>query len=75
MGPFDWHQGSEQAPQPSSGPGSSQVENEDQHEIRDIYKFKDKSVYEGEWDKINNVIDGRGIKIWVDGTRYDGCWF
>ena len=45
------------------------------HEIREMVTLEDKSIYEGEWDKDRNTIDGRGVKIWPDGTRYDGTWF
>ena len=44
------------------------------HEIRGMITLEDKSIYEGEWHRVNNQIDGRGIKIWPDGTRYDGTW-
>jgi hypothetical protein len=31
-------------------------------------------VYEGEWNRELNVIDGRGVKVWSDGSRYEGFW-
>jgi len=40
--------------------------------MRAIVKLSDGAIYEGEWDKERNVVDGRGVKIWTDGTRYDG---
>jgi hypothetical protein len=31
--------------------------------------------YEGEWLKDQEgVRDGRGIQIWLDGSRYEGFW-
>ena len=30
--------------------------------------------YEGEWNTITNVKEGRGVQIWQDGSRYDGYW-
>ena len=35
---------------------------------------EDSSKYEGEWNIRTGMIDGRGVKIWSDGTRYDGMW-
>ena len=34
--------------------------------------LEDGSMYEGEWDKKKNQIDGKGVKIFKDGSRYDG---
>jgi len=72
MPPYDWSQaGVDQSGLPDSmdGPNADKI-----HEVRDLVTLEDKSLYEGEWDRVNNVIDGRGIKIWPDGTRYDGTW-
>jgi hypothetical protein len=30
--------------------------------------------YEGEWIKDTDIRDGRGIQIWLDGSRYEGYW-
>ena len=35
---------------------------------------ENESMYEGEWDRKRNIIDGRGVKIWKDGARYEGMW-
>jgi hypothetical protein len=29
--------------------------------------------YEGEW--VDDMMTGRGFKVWADGRRYDGEWF
>ena len=28
--------------------------------------------YEGEW--LNNLREGRGMQLWVDGSLYEGWW-
>ena len=30
--------------------------------------------YEGEWLKDTDIRDGRGVQIWLDGSRYEGYW-
>ena len=30
--------------------------------------------YEGEWDVVRNLRDGRGKQIWADGSLYEGYW-
>jgi hypothetical protein len=30
--------------------------------------------YEGEWDAVHNLRDGRGRQIWADGSLYEGYW-
>ena len=47
---------------------------DDVHEIRDLRIMENESKYEGEWDRKRNCIDGRGVQIWNDGTRYEGMW-
>ena len=34
----------------------------------------DGSIYQGEWDVVINMKDGKGVQIWPDGSRYDGQW-
>jgi hypothetical protein len=30
------------------------------------------AIFQGEWDTVSNLRDGRGIVIWKNGSRYDG---
>ena len=34
------------------------------------YKFKDGSIYKGEWHK--DLMHGKGVYIWPDESMYDG---
>ena len=51
---------------------------DDTHELRPVAVVEaddsGQAVYEGEWNKEENVIDGRGVKVWPDGSRYEGFW-
>ena len=73
---YDWNKGDDRMIVPESLSVSAGVRRSSDtiHEIRPITKFDDGSIYEGEWDKNSNAIDGRGIKILLNGTRYDGTW-
>lgn len=37
-----------------------------------MIKFSNGAVYDG-YIK-NNMREGKGVQIWVDGTKYDGEW-
>ena len=43
-------------------------------EVRSPALFKNKVIYFGEWDKLNNLRHGRGIQLWSDGAKFLGCW-
>ena len=43
-------------------------------EYRDAVKFSNGVIYQGEWNIANNTKDGRGIQIWPDYSKYEGCW-
>ena len=33
-----------------------------------VYKFSDKTIYEGDW--VMNKIEGKGVIIWPNGRKY-----
>ena len=37
-------------------------------------KYENKSEYWGETKKSTRIRHGRGIQIWIDGTKYIGYW-
>lgn len=41
---------------------------------RPIIMLENGAKYEGEWLKDTDVRDGRGVQIWLDGSRYEGYW-
>ena len=49
------------------------------HRIKPLVEMEDDGsgggscMYEGEWND-NGLPHGLGIKIWKDGTRYEGAW-
>ena len=34
--------------------------------------WPDKSMYEGQF--LNGKMEGKGVKIWPNGTRHEGIW-
>ena len=43
-------------------------------ELRQCVEYENGAVYYGEWEKAGNKRHGRGIQVWVDGSRYEGYW-
>lgn len=41
---------------------------------RPLLMLENGAKYEGEWIKDTDIRDGRGIQIWLDGSRYEGYW-
>ena len=37
-------------------------------------EYENKAIFYGEWSTINNLRYGRGIQIWLDGSKYEGYW-
>jgi hypothetical protein len=42
--------------------------------LRECVEYENKAIYYGEWSTESNQRHGRGIQIWVDGSRYEGYW-
>ena len=43
-------------------------------ELRQCVEYENKAVYYGEWSKNYNKRHGRGIQVWMDGSKYEGYW-
>ena len=43
-------------------------------EIHSSIKYENQSEYFGETKKSSKIKHGRGIQIWIDGTKYEGYW-
>jgi len=41
-------------------------------DVRGPITFGDQSIYTGEWN--TNLKEGKGIKIWKDGMKFEGYW-
>ena len=41
---------------------------------RQPVEFDNKAIYYGEWNVATNQRHGRGIQVWIDGSRYEGYW-
>ena len=42
--------------------------------VKPIILLENGAKYEGEWLNGTDTRDGRGIQIWLDGSRYEGYW-
>lgn len=42
--------------------------------LKQSVEYENKAVYYGEWSMDTNQRHGRGIQIWIDGSRYEGYW-
>ena len=42
--------------------------------LRSQVEYENKSVYYGEWNESTNQRHGRGIQVWLDGSKYEGYW-
>jgi hypothetical protein len=42
--------------------------------LRQSVEYENKAVYFGEWSEETNQRHGRGIQVWIDGSRYEGYW-
>ena len=49
------------------------LENENELEERDFVQLENNLFYKGQWNK-NNLKEGRGYQIWLDGSIYEGYW-
>lgn len=43
-------------------------------ELRQTVVYDNQAEYYGEWDIKSNKRHGRGIQIWLDGSKYEGYW-
>lgn len=43
-------------------------------EVRDTVLFRNGAKYDGEWNVETNLRDGKGVQLWVDGSKYEGYW-
>jgi hypothetical protein len=41
---------------------------------RQPVEYDNKSIYFGEWNLSTDQKHGRGIQLWMDGSRYEGYW-
>ena len=37
-------------------------------------EYENQAVYYGEWSQETKQRHGRGIQVWIDGSRYEGYW-
>lgn len=42
--------------------------------LNKIIKLDNGAHYLGEWNVKTGIIEGRGAKVWVDGSFYEGYW-
>jgi hypothetical protein len=42
--------------------------------LRPCVEYENKAIYYGEWSTETNQRHGRGIQVWMDGSRYEGYW-
>ncbi len=42
--------------------------------LKQCVEYENKAMYYGEWSTTTNQRHGRGIQIWIDGSRYEGYW-
>ena len=42
--------------------------------LKQTVEYENKAIFYGEWSNINNERYGRGIQIWMDGSKYEGYW-
>ena len=43
-------------------------------ENRDTFVLENGAKYTGEWNVATGERDGKGMQIWIDGSRYEGYW-
>ena len=42
--------------------------------LKQAVEYENKAIFYGEWSNIDNERYGRGIQIWMDGSKYEGYW-
>ena len=43
-------------------------------ELKQTVEYENKAIFYGEWSKKDNMRYGRGIQVWLDGSKYEGYW-
>ena len=43
-------------------------------ELKMAFKLENQAEYCGETQKSKEIRHGRGIQVWIDGSRYEGYW-
>ena len=42
--------------------------------MKPTVQYENQAIYYGEWSTDLNQRHGRGIQIWIDGSRFEGYW-
>lgn len=43
-------------------------------ELKQTVEYENKAIFYGEWSVDKNERHGRGIQVWLDGSKYEGYW-